>query len=351
MLSSSDQDVNIWDESPIFYIGVALPCVVGLVIATCMGTYFRLEKPERVSVAVECCYQNTGIATSVAITMFSGDDLATAVGVPLYYGVVEMVLLAFFCMGAWKAGWTKAPKDENVCVVIATSYEVQEYVLEDPNAIEVVLGSDKDGMPSDLIFSTTEEGYQIDEDSLESLRSRDADSAGGSAGAGSNDAETVTDLSTIATAEQEGEHEEEGHFELSPSPQGKNDKRKLGRKGSHYSSIGSDSPMTADKSTVESPPGDISAPPLQSDDAIITSSGSNRLGQAVASIRSRAGKGKRRYTKAVVEGSIAESAVEEEDADEEQNFNFPSLSPKSSEDHAPIPADHAPIPADDKTID
>lgn len=48
VLSSSDQNVNIWDESPMFYIGVALPCILGLAIATCMATYFRLEKPERV---------------------------------------------------------------------------------------------------------------------------------------------------------------------------------------------------------------------------------------------------------------------------------------------------------------
>jgi hypothetical protein len=52
VLSSSDQSVNIWDESLLFYVGVALPCVLGLTIATCMATYFRLEKPERVYVVV-----------------------------------------------------------------------------------------------------------------------------------------------------------------------------------------------------------------------------------------------------------------------------------------------------------
>lgn len=344
VLSSSDQNVNIWDQEPLFYIGVAIPCILGLILATCMGTYFGLEKPERVAVAVECCYQNTGIATSVAITMFTGDDLATAVGVPLFYGICEAVLLAIFCLGAWKIGWTKAPKDENVCVVIATSYEVQESIVEDPNAIEVVLGSDKDGMPSDLIFATTEEGYQIDEDSLESLRSRDSGSAGGTAGS-NDDAETMNDTSTIAT-----EDVEEDHVEMSPSPM-KHDKRKLGRKGSHYSSIGAESPMTADRSTVDSPPSELSAPPLESDHEIISSSGPNRLGQAVASIRSRAGKGRKRYTKAVVEGSIGDTVEEEHDEDEEQNFNFPSLSPAVSKEQPVREGDHAPIPAEDKTID
>lgn len=299
-----------------------------------------------------CCLrqQTIGIAASIAITMFTGNDLATAIGVPLYYGVCEAVLLAIFCLGAWKAGWTKAPKDENVCVVLATSYEVQESVMEDPNAIEVVLGSDKDGMPSDLIFSTTEEGYQIDEDSLESLRSRESDSAGrGDAsndetggGDSSNDEETITDMSTIATAEHE---EEDNHMELSPSPNTKKEsKRKLQRKGSHYSPIGAESPMRADKETVDSPPRELSAPPLENE--LVSSSKSGRLGNAVASIRSRTGKGKR-YTMAIVDGSVAATVEEEED--EEQNFNFPEAhSPKERRLRV---NDHAPIPAEDKIID
>jgi predicted Na+-dependent transporter len=360
VLSSSDQSVNIWDESLLFYVGVALPCVLGLTIATCMATYFRLEKPERVSVAVECCYQNTGIATSVAITMFAGDDLATAVGVPLFYGICEAVLLAIFCLGAWKIGWTKAPKDENVCVIIAKSYEVEEYVMEDPNAIEIVLGSSyKDGMPSDLIFATTEEGYQIDEDSLDSLRSRDTDSAGGSAGhnASLDDSETVNDSSTIATDDVERDHVElspTGQAETpSPVRQSKREKRKLRRKGSHYSSIGADSPLTPDKGTVDISRDGLVAPPLENHEDITVSSSSsgNRIENAVASIRSRAGKGKR-YTKAVAEGSVAET-LDENDEEEEQVHNFPSLSPAvSTEDHPiRVAGDHAPIPAEDRRID
>lgn len=75
--------------------------------------------------SVECCYQNVGIATSVALTMFEGDELSLAMGVPFFYGVVEAAVLGVYCIGAWKAGWTKAPKDESFCTVISTSYEVQ----------------------------------------------------------------------------------------------------------------------------------------------------------------------------------------------------------------------------------
>lgn len=120
------------------------------------------------SVAVECCYQNTGIATSVAVAMFQGDELAVAVGVPLFYGICEAVFLAIYCITCWKIGWTKAPRDENICRVIFTSYEVKELMESEPESIEVVLGGVENG-PTDLIFARTKEGYQIDEVSLESL--------------------------------------------------------------------------------------------------------------------------------------------------------------------------------------
>lgn len=170
IVSSSNPHSDLWHQPSVFYIGIAIPCAIGLLIATCMVSFFKLEKPERVAVAVECCYQNTGIATSVALSIFSGDDLATAVGVPLFYGICEAVLLAIYCITCWKIGWTKAPSDENICIVLATSYEIKEMELQDPNAIEVVLGYPKEGgLPQDLIFSTTQYGLEIDENSLNSI--------------------------------------------------------------------------------------------------------------------------------------------------------------------------------------
>jgi len=118
------------------------------------------------AVAVESCYQNTGIATSVAIAMFKGDELSVAIGVPLFYGLCEAVVLAVFCLGAWKAGWTKAPADESICVVIAKTYELEEAHQEDQEAVEVMGSlSNEGGLPSDLIFASTE-GDEIDETSL-----------------------------------------------------------------------------------------------------------------------------------------------------------------------------------------
>jgi predicted Na+-dependent transporter len=123
-LSNSDSDQQIWDRDWRFFLGVALPCLLGLLIANLMTTGMALLRPERVTVSIECVYQNVGIATSVALTMFDGDDLAEAMGVPFYYGMVEMVVLSTYCIVAWKAGWTKAPSDVSFWTALTTSYEI-----------------------------------------------------------------------------------------------------------------------------------------------------------------------------------------------------------------------------------
>mmetsp|Transcript_8399 Transcript_8399/g.23279 ORF Transcript_8399/g.23279 Transcript_8399/m.23279 type:complete len:366 (+) Transcript_8399:105-1202(+) len=123
-MSNADKDARIYNREWQFYVGVALPCILGLICANLMTTGLGLEKPERVTVSIECCYQNVGIATSVALKMFDGGDQAKAVAVPFYYGSVEAVVLLIYCIGAWRAGWTKAPKNTNFFKMIATSYEV-----------------------------------------------------------------------------------------------------------------------------------------------------------------------------------------------------------------------------------
>ena len=100
--------------------------------------------------------------------MFAGDELKKAIGVPLYYGLVEMVILAIFCITCWKAGWTKAPADENFCRIIATSYEVEAARQESPNAIEVVHSNNptEEGDVENLVFNQTVDGFQVDENSM-----------------------------------------------------------------------------------------------------------------------------------------------------------------------------------------
>jgi len=107
----SQRDEPIYDKDPKFYFAVSLPCVVALTLALTLTSFPKcgLAKPERVAVAIETCYQNVGVATAVALSMFHGQEQADAVGVPLFYGLVEAVVLAVFCVYAWKVGWTFAP--------------------------------------------------------------------------------------------------------------------------------------------------------------------------------------------------------------------------------------------------
>lgn len=69
---------------------------------------------------------------SVAITMFTDpDQLAEAVSVPLFYGIIEAIIIAIYCVWAWKVGWTKAPPNEKLCVVITKTYEVDDNEQEE----------------------------------------------------------------------------------------------------------------------------------------------------------------------------------------------------------------------------
>ena len=162
LVSSSDHKAALWDQEWQFFVGIATPAVIGITIATFLASSFKLDKPERVAVAVESCYQNTGIATSVAVVMFDGDkdSLAEAISVPLFYGMVEAGLLAVFCLICWKAGWTKAPADEKLCVILATSYECEEEeAVAQATNIDMVLGDISDSGES---ISDCEQGQVME---------------------------------------------------------------------------------------------------------------------------------------------------------------------------------------------
>ena len=80
-----------------------------------------------------------GIATSVALTMFQDEELSSAVAVPLYYGLLEVLILGPYCLLAWKAGWTKAPSNISFWTMISTSYEVLLVEHKNLTAVEVSL--------------------------------------------------------------------------------------------------------------------------------------------------------------------------------------------------------------------
>jgi hypothetical protein len=71
--------------------------------------------------------------------MFKGDELGTAMAVPLFYGGMEALVLGLYCLVSWKLGWTKAPSNISFWTMISTSYEVLIIEHSDLTAIEVSL--------------------------------------------------------------------------------------------------------------------------------------------------------------------------------------------------------------------
>jgi len=140
---NGDDGVKPWDQHWSFYIGVSAPCVIGLILANVLSKFAKLEDPEIVTLSVECCYQNVGIATSAVLAMFDDkDEIARAMAIPLLYGLVEAGLLGCYCLVSWKLGWTKAPRDEQICVVLTKTYEVAE---EDEEEEALKDGEDVEG--------------------------------------------------------------------------------------------------------------------------------------------------------------------------------------------------------------
>ena len=57
IMSNSHSEYQLWDRDWKFYLGIAAPCIIGLLVATGVTTGLWLLAPERVTVSIECCYQ------------------------------------------------------------------------------------------------------------------------------------------------------------------------------------------------------------------------------------------------------------------------------------------------------
>lgn len=87
--------------------------------------------------------------------MFEGDDLAEAMGVPLFYGIVEALLLGGYCVIAWKLDWTKAPASDPLLKVLTTSYEVlsaEEDSAKGDGKLIVTVGQNTNSEDGDTIY-------------------------------------------------------------------------------------------------------------------------------------------------------------------------------------------------------
>jgi predicted Na+-dependent transporter len=126
MANTGGSDSRIWNHDWSFYVGTFIPCIGALLLSTIFASLVGLLKPERVTVGIEACYQNVGIATSLALTMFEGEEISEAMGIPFLYGILEGVLVGIYCVISWKCNWTKAPADAPIWQVLLMSYEVLE---------------------------------------------------------------------------------------------------------------------------------------------------------------------------------------------------------------------------------
>jgi predicted Na+-dependent transporter len=173
-------NVAWWDQPWCLYVATSIPCVLGVAVSHCLAWWaMDLTPPERVTMVIECCYQNTGLATSMAITMYastkgsSSDAAADAVrraqalAVPMVYGILEALLVGLYGWYAWKAGWTKAPANASACVVWTTSYELEannstidHQEEEDQVSCEIKSHSSPDDKTADTV---------VDEDLLEEI--------------------------------------------------------------------------------------------------------------------------------------------------------------------------------------
>lgn len=101
-----------------------IPCLCSVVIALGLAKVScRVPGPEAVAIAVEVCYQNTGLAMAIALSSFEEDDASKAAGVPLFYAALQVLVLPIFLLLAWKLDMTYAKRNEPLWRVIFISHQ------------------------------------------------------------------------------------------------------------------------------------------------------------------------------------------------------------------------------------
>jgi hypothetical protein len=137
--------ITLNGREPIFYYGTIMPIFFGLIASVIISTLINLKKPERVTVAVECVYQNTGIAMTSVLALFPDlEEQKRALAIPFWYTGMQTCFVGVYCISAWKAGWTKAPASDNIFKVLFTSYEEAEAEVVPEDEAEDDHGNDSE---------------------------------------------------------------------------------------------------------------------------------------------------------------------------------------------------------------
>ena len=78
--SVSGEDASssgLWAQPPAFYLSLTLLCSFGVTFSTALSSFYDLPKPQRVTIGVECVYQNVGIAQSMAVSKLQRESRTT----------------------------------------------------------------------------------------------------------------------------------------------------------------------------------------------------------------------------------------------------------------------------------
>ena len=96
-----------------------------MILANVIAVIAKLKRPECMTLSIECCYQNAGIATSAAVNLFPNPAIkAQALAVPLFYGMVQATVVTLYCIICHYANWSKAPKTDKLCAAMTKTYEI-----------------------------------------------------------------------------------------------------------------------------------------------------------------------------------------------------------------------------------
>eukprot|EP00548_Thalassiothrix_antarctica_P010500 CAMPEP_0194160104 /NCGR_PEP_ID=MMETSP0152-20130528/78204_1 /TAXON_ID=1049557 /ORGANISM="Thalassiothrix antarctica, Strain L6-D1" /LENGTH=361 /DNA_ID=CAMNT_0038869755 /DNA_START=1526 /DNA_END=2611 /DNA_ORIENTATION=+ len=165
---------KFWNQHWSLYAGIFLLNVFAAFATHIVASSnSRLNKPECVTLSVECCYKNTAIAMSMALAMFPDpEQKAQALAVTIIYTLLQKIVMLIYCLLAWKLGYTYAPPDENLWKVITYSYNHHHHDNTDTTDI----GKQHKNIKKD--FKENEEAT-IDSSSSESSSSSTASSLWG----------------------------------------------------------------------------------------------------------------------------------------------------------------------------
>jgi sodium/bile acid cotransporter 2 len=169
---NTTSSVPVWDHPPRFFLASSLPCLFACALAVGLASCAGLQKPERVAVGIECCYQNTGVAISMVIASMPESDAEAAIGVTVVYQVAQLAAIGCLVLGAWKRGWTFAPPDMPVLATMCETHQPPHHSYNHAAAerIRRATLSRSERAAEDAAAAAAEAARELDVDNAETLQ-------------------------------------------------------------------------------------------------------------------------------------------------------------------------------------